>query len=166
MKSIVYSYCEADISIFIGCTTSALDGNSPRGYSRIFFEYRIKRLFFFFCRHAMHKTILNSCPYLILYLIRCATNSPDESSPRGVRVVDHRLKNSSTSSQYLGCVWDSSSSPKLGGADEVVQNTQTPPRKRSEAEDTPVHFRRASEEVLRRLHFASHAPSRIGIRLK
>jgi hypothetical protein len=35
-KSIVYSYCEADIFIFIGCATSAPDGSSPQGYSRIF----------------------------------------------------------------------------------------------------------------------------------
>jgi hypothetical protein len=34
MKSIFYSYYEADISIFIGCTTSALDGSSPQGYGR------------------------------------------------------------------------------------------------------------------------------------
>jgi hypothetical protein len=33
MKSIVYSYGEADISIFIGCVISAPDGSSPRGYS-------------------------------------------------------------------------------------------------------------------------------------
>jgi hypothetical protein len=36
MKSIVHSYGEADISIFIGCATSTTDGSSPRGYSRIF----------------------------------------------------------------------------------------------------------------------------------
>jgi hypothetical protein len=30
-----YSCTRTDISIFIGCTTNAPDGSSPRGYSRI-----------------------------------------------------------------------------------------------------------------------------------
>jgi hypothetical protein len=33
-----YSCIGADISIFIGCVTSAPDGSSPRGYSRIFYS--------------------------------------------------------------------------------------------------------------------------------
>jgi hypothetical protein len=35
-NSIFHSYGEADISIFIGCTTSAPNESSPRGYSQIF----------------------------------------------------------------------------------------------------------------------------------
>jgi hypothetical protein len=37
--------------------------------------------------------------------------------------------------------------------------THTPPNRRSEAENKLVHFGEASEEVLRRLHLASHATS-------
>jgi hypothetical protein len=36
MKSIVYYYGEADISIFIGYAISAPDGSNPRGYSQFF----------------------------------------------------------------------------------------------------------------------------------
>jgi hypothetical protein len=44
----LYSCIGANISIFIGCTTSTPDGSSPRGYSqKNLFEYRLRISFFF-----------------------------------------------------------------------------------------------------------------------
>jgi hypothetical protein len=43
MKLIVYSYYEADISIFIGCATSAPDGSNPWGYNGVLAsDYRLQ----------------------------------------------------------------------------------------------------------------------------
>jgi hypothetical protein len=62
-------------SIFIGCTTSAPDGSSPRGYRRIFLSIGSKIL--------SSLSSSSSC----FYFIGCATSAPDGSSPRGYKGV-------------------------------------------------------------------------------
>jgi hypothetical protein len=55
-----FSSClESDISIFIGCTTSAPDGSSPRGYSQIFLSIASEVLssFLIFLHIDLHKQL-------------------------------------------------------------------------------------------------------------
>jgi hypothetical protein len=93
MKSIICSNvcsiisllaCKVDNFNFVGCTTSAPDGSSPRGYSQKILGIGSKVLapcFVFLC-HDLHKQFLKSFPFSFLF-IECATNALDGSSPRG-----------------------------------------------------------------------------------
>jgi hypothetical protein len=58
------------LSAVIGCTTSAPDGSSPRGYSQIFSGIGSKYIVF------------SSASYVILVLIGFASSAPNGISPR------------------------------------------------------------------------------------
>jgi hypothetical protein len=63
-SSVLLSQLRRSCIDFIRCAISAPDGSSPRGYSRKFFEYRLKDIDSLLC---LHRHILqeNSCFFLL-----------------------------------------------------------------------------------------------------
>jgi hypothetical protein len=71
------------LSIITGCTTSAPNGSSPRGYSRFFLGIGSK---YTYCLLIFH--LRYSWYYLLYILLSCSSRSSNGSSPRvheGVR---------------------------------------------------------------------------------
>jgi hypothetical protein len=108
MKSIICLFnAKSIIAIFIRCTTSAPDGSSPRGYSRIFSSIGSKVLSSFIVTYTKQFEIPSLVDLYILSGARLAL--PMGVAPEamvGFFEDDHRLKNSSTCicSIWLVCI--------------------------------------------------------------